>query len=107
MFFQLDDIFNSAVAKTLPTLPFQVLRCLLDALPIHSEEGRTLRRVMVDLHATHFILACLAIFTHQNCDPVLVPGLQHEVILSMLCKLIVNVVHSFCFYHNMKYFTQF
>lgn len=75
----LDDIFGSAIAKTLPTLPFQVLRGLLDALPVNSDEGRLLRRAMVDVKAVHFILACLAVFTHQNCDPSLVPGLQHEV----------------------------
>lgn len=74
-----NDIFNSAVAKSLPTLPFQVLTHLLDVLPRDGEEGRKLRKVMVDVHATHFILACLAIFTHQPCDPILVPGLQHEV----------------------------
>lgn len=46
------------------------------------EEGRVLRRVMVEVKATHFILACLAIFTHQTCDPCLIPGLQHELVIA-------------------------
>ena len=78
----IDDIFGSDVAKTLPTLPFHVLRCLLDVLPVTSEEGRDLRRAMADIKAVHFILACLAVFTHQNVDPSLVPGLQHELVIA-------------------------
>lgn len=70
------------MAKTLPTLPFEVLRLLLDCLPLTSLEGQTLRRVMVDIHGVHFILACLAIFTHQNCDASLIPGLQHELVIA-------------------------
>ena len=77
-----DDIFGSDVAKTLPTLPFHVLRCLLDVLPVNSDEGRDLRRAMTDIKAIHFILACLAVFTHQNVDPCLVPGLQHELVIA-------------------------
>ncbi|CAG7720785.1 unnamed protein product [Allacma fusca] len=77
-----NDIFGSAVAKTLPTLPFQVLRCLLDVLPVTSKEGQILRRAMTDIKAIHFILACLAVFTHQNCDSSLIPGLQHELVIA-------------------------
>ncbi|CAL8111027.1 unnamed protein product [Orchesella dallaii] len=77
-----NDIFGTAVAKTLPTLPFQVLRCLLEILPLSIEEGRHLRRAMVEYKAIHFILACLAVFTHQICDPSLVPGLQHELVIA-------------------------
>jgi len=64
----------------LPTLPFVVLRCLLDAMSLNIVEGRELRRAMVDVKAVHFILACLAVFTHQNCDASLVPGIHHEAI---------------------------
>jgi len=74
-----DDIFGSSIAKTLPTLPFQVLKCLLDMQPLNSDEGKNLRRSMVDIKAIHFILAVLSVFTHQTCHPTLVPGLQHEV----------------------------
>lgn len=77
-----DDIFGTPVAKTLPTLPFQVLRCLLEILPLTTDEGRHLRRAMVEYKAIHFILACLAVFTHQQCDPSLVPGLQHELVIA-------------------------
>lgn len=77
-----NDIFGTPVAKTLPTLPFQVLRCLLEILPLSTEEGRHLRRAMVEYKAIHFILACLAVFTHQQCDPSLVPGLQHELVIA-------------------------
>lgn len=79
----LDDIFGSPVAKSLPTLPFQVVRQLLDVLPLTREEGRHLRQAMMDIKATHFILACLSVFTHQNCDSELLPGLQHEVCIAI------------------------
>lgn len=78
----LDDIFGTAIAKTLPTLPFQVLRCLLEIFPLTMEEGRHLRRAMVEFKAIHFILACLAVFTHQECDPSLVPGIQLELVIA-------------------------
>jgi baculoviral IAP repeat-containing protein 6 len=84
-----NDIIASPISQRLPTLPFQVLRSLLDILPPHSVEAKALRKAIVDTKAIHFILAILSVFTHQPCDPALVPGLQHEVRTSLTLTLML------------------
>ncbi|XP_044597131.1 baculoviral IAP repeat-containing protein 6 isoform X2 [Cotesia glomerata] len=60
------DVFNSQIASSLPTLPFQVLKQLLKATPLTTDDGLLLRRTMVDIGAILLLLNCLAIFTHQT-----------------------------------------
>ena len=50
--------------------------------PINSEEGYMLRRAMIEIKAIHFILACLAVFTHQHCDNSLISGLHTELVIA-------------------------
>uniref|UniRef100_A0A0C9RVJ5 Dual E2 ubiquitin-conjugating enzyme/E3 ubiquitin-protein ligase BIRC6 n=1 Tax=Fopius arisanus TaxID=64838 RepID=A0A0C9RVJ5_9HYME len=60
------DILGSPLAASLPTLPFQVLKQLLEATPPTTDDGQLLRRTMVDIGAVLLLLNCLAIFTHQT-----------------------------------------
>ncbi|XP_057338600.1 baculoviral IAP repeat-containing protein 6 isoform X3 [Microplitis mediator] len=60
------DVFSSQIAGSLPTLPFQVLKQLLKATPLTTDDGLLLRRTMVDIGAILLLLNCLAIFTHQT-----------------------------------------
>lgn len=60
------NIFQSPVADTLPTLPFEVLRRLYDATPLSTDDGRLLRRISINNGIVHLLLACLSIFTHSS-----------------------------------------
>ncbi|XP_025829165.1 baculoviral IAP repeat-containing protein 6 [Agrilus planipennis] len=60
------DIFQSPIADSLPTLPFEVLRKLYDATPLSTDDGRLLRRISISAGVVHLLLACLGIFTHQT-----------------------------------------
>lgn len=60
------DVLGSPIAASLPTLPFQVLKQLLEATPPTTDDGLLLRRTMVDVGAVLLLLNCLAIFTHQT-----------------------------------------
>ncbi|XP_012256631.2 baculoviral IAP repeat-containing protein 6 isoform X2 [Athalia rosae] len=60
------DVLASPFAASLPTLPFQVLRQLLEATPPTTDDGLLLRRTAIDIGAVHLLLNCLAIFTHQT-----------------------------------------
>ncbi|RZB38740.1 baculoviral IAP repeat-containing protein 6 [Asbolus verrucosus] len=60
------DIFQSPIADSLPTLPFEVLRKLYDATPLSTDDGRLLRRISINTGVVHLLLACLGIFTHQT-----------------------------------------
>ncbi|KAK5648597.1 hypothetical protein RI129_003489 [Pyrocoelia pectoralis] len=60
------DIFQSSLADSLPTLPFEVLRQLYDSTPLSTDDGRLLRRISINTGVVHLILACLGIFTHQT-----------------------------------------
>ncbi|KAF5297110.1 hypothetical protein FQA39_LY02690 [Lamprigera yunnana] len=60
------DIFQSPLADSLPTLPFEVLRQLYDYTPLSTDDGRLLRRISINTGVVHLILACLGIFTHQT-----------------------------------------
>ncbi|KAK4884383.1 hypothetical protein RN001_000654 [Aquatica leii] len=60
------DIFQSPLADSLPTLPFEVLRQLYDSTPLSTDDGRLLRRISINTGVVHLILACLGIFTHQT-----------------------------------------
>ena len=75
------DIFDSAIASSLHTLPFCVLRQLLDATPLSTDDGLLLRRTTLDVGAVHLLLGCLAVFTHhpQGID---LPGLRPEVFIN-------------------------
>lgn len=64
--FVLDDIFSLPVAVVLPTLPFCVLRRLLDITPLTTDDGLLLRLNFVDVGALHLVLGCLAVFTHHT-----------------------------------------
>lgn len=60
------DILSSPFATALPTLPFLVLKQLLDDMPSNTDDGLLLRRTMIEIGAVNLLLDCLAIFTHQS-----------------------------------------
>jgi len=60
------EIFNSSVAPSLPTLPFQVLRELFDSTPLNSDDGLLLRAATLEHGAIQLLLNCLAHFTHHS-----------------------------------------
>ncbi|XP_041968992.1 baculoviral IAP repeat-containing protein 6 isoform X2 [Aricia agestis] len=57
---------NGGSRQSLGTLPFRVVGALLEAAPLTSAEGRTLRRALLHLGAVRLVLACLAVFTHHK-----------------------------------------
>lgn len=61
-----DEIFSLALATSLPTLPFEVFRQLLDSSPLTTDDGVLLRRMCIEVGAMHLVLNCLGIFTHQS-----------------------------------------
>ncbi|KAF7274270.1 hypothetical protein GWI33_013063 [Rhynchophorus ferrugineus] len=60
------DIFQSSVATTLPTLPFEVLQKLYDSSPLCSDDGRLLRRISITTGVIQLLLVCLGILTHHT-----------------------------------------
>lgn len=78
IFFFSDDIYSLALSSSLPTLPFEVLRQLLDSSPLTTDDGVLLRRMIVEVGAVNLVLSCLSIFTHHNSSvsiPTPVPAL--------------------------------
>lgn len=67
-----DDIYSLSLSSSLPTLPFEVLRQLLDSSPLTTDDGVLLRRMIVEVGAVHLVLNCLSIFTHHNSN--IAPG---------------------------------
>ncbi|XP_059217801.1 baculoviral IAP repeat-containing protein 6 isoform X2 [Stomoxys calcitrans] len=61
-----NDIYSLSLAPTLPTLPFEVFRQLLDSSPLTTDDGMLLRRMVIEVGAMHLILNCLSIFTHHS-----------------------------------------
>lgn len=61
-----DDIYTLNLAPSLPTLPFEVFKQLLDRSAITSEEGILLRHLVIEVGAMHLLLNCLAVLTHQS-----------------------------------------
>ncbi|XP_072930156.1 dual E2 ubiquitin-conjugating enzyme/E3 ubiquitin-protein ligase BIRC6 isoform X2 [Epargyreus clarus] len=51
---------------SLGTLPFRVVARLLEAAPCGTDDGRALRRALLQLGAVRLVLACLAVFTHHK-----------------------------------------
>lgn len=66
MLISLDDIYSLSIASTLPTLPFEVFRQLLNSSPLTTDDGLLLRRMAIDVGAMHLILNYLGVFTHQS-----------------------------------------
>lgn len=64
--FIVDDIYTLCLAPSLPTLPFEVFRQLLDSTSITSDEGALLRHLVIEVGAMHLLLNCLAVLTHQS-----------------------------------------
>ncbi|XP_076756528.1 BIR repeat containing ubiquitin-conjugating enzyme isoform X2 [Xylocopa sonorina] len=60
------DVLTSPLATLLPTLPFQVLKQLLDATPATTDDGLLLRKTTIEVGAMLLLLNCLAVFTHQT-----------------------------------------
>lgn len=60
------EVLTSPLAASLPTLPFQVLKQLLDATPPTTDDGLFLRETIIEVGAMLLLLNCLAIFTHQT-----------------------------------------
>ncbi|XP_067212436.1 baculoviral IAP repeat-containing protein 6 isoform X3 [Linepithema humile] len=60
------EVLTSPLAASLPTLPFQVLKQLLDATPPTTDDGLLLRGTTIEVGAMLLLLNCLAIFTHQT-----------------------------------------
>ncbi|XP_033217381.1 baculoviral IAP repeat-containing protein 6 isoform X2 [Belonocnema kinseyi] len=67
------EILTSPIAASLPTLPFQVLKQLLEDTPPTTDDGLLLRRTIIDVGAVLLLLNCLAIFTHQTGNNDLEP----------------------------------
>ncbi|XP_030370289.1 baculoviral IAP repeat-containing protein 6 isoform X2 [Scaptodrosophila lebanonensis] len=61
-----NDIYSLPLAPSLPTLPFEVFRQLLDSVPLTTDDGVLLRRVVIEVGAMHLVLNCLGIFSHQS-----------------------------------------
>ncbi|XP_068153762.1 baculoviral IAP repeat-containing protein 6 isoform X3 [Drosophila tropicalis] len=61
-----NDIYSLSLAPSLPTLPFEVFRQLLDCVPLSTDDGMLLRRVVIEVGAMHLVLNCLGIFSHQS-----------------------------------------
>lgn len=61
-----NEICSTSVAATLPTLPFEVFRQLLDRSMLVTDDGMKLRHMVIDVGAIQLVLRCLSIFTHQN-----------------------------------------
>ncbi|KAM7359256.1 BIR repeat containing ubiquitin-conjugating enzyme isoform 2-T2 [Cochliomyia hominivorax] len=61
-----NDIYSLSLAPSLPTLPFEVFRQLLDSSPLTTDDGMLLRRMVIDVGAMHLVLNCLSIFTHHS-----------------------------------------
>ncbi|XP_015038690.2 baculoviral IAP repeat-containing protein 6 isoform X3 [Drosophila pseudoobscura] len=61
-----NDIYSLSLAPSLPTLPFEVFRQLLDTVPLSTDDGMLLRRVVIEVGAMHLVLNCLGIFSHQS-----------------------------------------
>ncbi|XP_075144573.1 BIR repeat containing ubiquitin-conjugating enzyme [Haematobia irritans] len=61
-----NDIYSLSLAPSLPTLPFEVFRQLLDSSPLTTDDGMLLRRMVIEVGAMHLILNCLSIFTHHS-----------------------------------------
>lgn len=55
-----------AIASSLPTLPFEVFRQLLDSTPLSTDDGILLRKMVIEVGALHLVLNCLGVFTHQS-----------------------------------------
>jgi len=72
------QILTSPLANSLPTLPFIVLKSLLDSSPLTTDDGVLLRRMCLENGALHLILACLSVLSHHP-PRVSVPGFQQEV----------------------------
>lgn len=68
----IDDIYSLSLSSSLPTLPFEVLRQLLDSSILTTDDGVLLRRMIVEVGAIHLVLNCLSIFTHHNSN--IAPG---------------------------------
>lgn len=73
-----NEIYSLALSSTLPTLPFEVFRQLLDSSPLTTDDGVLLRRMVIEVGAVHLVLNCLGIFTHHTSQSYQVPG-THEV----------------------------
>ncbi|GAB0094178.1 Baculoviral IAP repeat-containing protein 6 [Sergentomyia squamirostris] len=61
-----NEIYSLSLASTLPTLPFEVFRQLLDSSPLTTDDGVILRRMVIEVGAINFVLNCLSIFTHHQ-----------------------------------------
>ncbi|XP_017867118.1 PREDICTED: baculoviral IAP repeat-containing protein 6 isoform X9 [Drosophila arizonae] len=61
-----NDIYSLSLAPSLPTLPFEVFRQLLDSVSLSTDDGVLLRRVVIEVGAMHLVLNCLGIFSHQS-----------------------------------------
>ncbi|XP_047034012.1 baculoviral IAP repeat-containing protein 6 isoform X2 [Helicoverpa zea] len=51
---------------SLGTLPFSVVARLLERAPRNTDDGRALRRALLQRGAVRLLLACLAVFTHHK-----------------------------------------
>ena len=81
----------SKLAADLPTLPFTVLKTLFDATPLTTDDGLVLRHKALDSGVIHLLLGCLSVLSHHAPRAEL-PGVQHEVILLLLCDVLHEVV---------------
>ncbi|XP_055678934.1 baculoviral IAP repeat-containing protein 6 isoform X2 [Lutzomyia longipalpis] len=78
-----NEIYSLSLASTLPTLPFEVFRQLLDSSPLTTDDGVLLRRMVIEVGAINLVLNCLSIFTHhtQHIVPNVVEAAVASVVL--------------------------
>ncbi|XP_069118544.1 baculoviral IAP repeat-containing protein 6-like isoform X2 [Argopecten irradians] len=88
-------ILTSAIAGSLPTLPFLVLKTLYDSTPLTTDDGVLLRRMSLEIWVIHLILACLSVLSH-HVPRMTVPGFQQEaqMILSAMQTANTPTVNS-------------
>ena len=64
------DIYSLALSASLPAFSFEVLRQMLDSSQLSTDDGISLRKIILEVGALDAILNCLSIFTHHSTDVV-------------------------------------
>ncbi|CAG9807884.1 unnamed protein product [Chironomus riparius] len=83
-----NDIYSLTLSSSLPTLPFEILKQLLDSSPLSTDDGVLLRRMICEIGASHLVLNCLSIFTHHSSN--LATGQELMKTSSTKCQTVLN-----------------
>ncbi|XP_037827973.1 baculoviral IAP repeat-containing protein 6 isoform X2 [Lucilia sericata] len=87
-----NDIYSLSLAPSLPTLPFEVFRQLLDSSPLTTDDGMLLRRMVIEVGAMHLVLNCLSIFTHHS--PIYPLSHSQNEISNSGAKTALNIIED-------------